>query len=449
MDGPLPEEMGPLKSLLDHLGTEICRFVGDNTKQAQEDLQMGLTATKDELAFVKKELEETKAMVHSQVECFRGFFTKSPTDDLKPDYMRAEHPDSMMVDNVTKGSRTKKHEDLEKNYTRLRGDYRNLFTEHQETVQSLNAAQQRLEESEKRQRALRVQVGRLQGHITRNATNANELIDSEVKGKLEHIRARIQSIVKKYCVGKVITIARPSQELVNFDNEWLKRSKPLLQQYTQHDVEEFATYWVRSKIYFLLEREIFSKEVFGLEDDLEAKFGEFERLIVKHNPDTDIGDWRALTLRYSKALNMEHQQLPRETALYILHLFIPWVAANPENAAPTKGNVKQYYVPPQLKTDLAEICQAAYDLTVMLRQSADKYYFVPIEEDTRVDSQEHEYFEPDHVIGSTSEYVGSKVWVTLFGALVKESQAGERYIMQKARVICKAPPPLPDRPKDE
>jgi DNA repair exonuclease SbcCD ATPase subunit len=176
------------------------------------------------------------------------------------------------------------HANLEKIHANLLDDHRNLKREHQEVVQSLSTAQQKLMESEEQTRAFRIQVGRLQGHLTKNATNANELIDSDVIAKLEFIRARTQSIVKKFCVGKTVTVKREIREFAEFDNDLAKKMKSILERYTQEDLEVFETYWMRSKIYKLLEREIFNQQVFGLEADLEVKFAEFERLISKHNP---------------------------------------------------------------------------------------------------------------------------------------------------------------------
>jgi hypothetical protein len=159
----------------------------------------------------------------------------------------------------------------------------------------------------------------------------------------------------------------------------------------------------------------------------------------------DISDWRALTLRHSKSLQMENRELAEKTAKYLANLFHPWIIGDPENLTVAKG-VETYRYPPRLLPDLTELCQAAYDLTVMLRQSTDKYSFIPIEEGTEVLSQEQDMFEPQDIIGPKSKYVGSKVWVNLFGALVKESQLGNRHIMMKALVVCKAHPPvLPDR----
>lgn len=88
MDGPLPQEMSlSLKDMLDAFGKQMCQFVEDNTKKSQEELQIGLTTTRDELAVVKGEVEATKAMLKNQGEFLTGCFNRSPTDDMKPEYV--------------------------------------------------------------------------------------------------------------------------------------------------------------------------------------------------------------------------------------------------------------------------------------------------------------------------------------------------------------------------
>ena len=167
----------------------------------------------------------------------------------------------------------------------MKSEHKRLESKHEEVNQKFSTAQRNLEDAERRARASRAQVSRLQGHLTKNATNANELIDSHIKGRLEFIRARTQSLVKKFCVGKVDKVVRPSQDFADCDLEWAEKEKSLLRaRHSQEDVEEFRTYWVRSKIYKVLEEHIFSYPVFGLEDDLEEDAVALERLIAKGNP---------------------------------------------------------------------------------------------------------------------------------------------------------------------
>ena len=137
-----------------------------------------------------------------------------------------------------------------------------------------------------------------------------------------------------------------------------------------------------------------------------------------------------------------------KAAKYINALFLPWVLGNPANKTYSKGQTFFQY-PQELMSDLTELCQVAYDLTVMLRRSTDKYTFVPIEEGTEVLSQESDMFQVQDMIGQKSRLVGSKVWVTLFGALVKETRTDEKHVMMKALVIAKVRPPvLPDRERE-
>ena len=338
--------------------------------------------------------------------------------------------------------------------------HQNLKREHQIELDSVSS---KLEESEKRGKALRIQVGRLQAYLTKNATNANELIDSEIKAKMEMIQARTQSLVGKFCVGDCRLPGRETAEFAALDDDWAKKLSSLKSRLSNEDQDVFRRYWVRSKVYMLLEKRIFSQQVFGLEPDLEDPLAEFERLVVKHNRgktppfknitdqitetpiDADISDWRALTLRFSTGMGMKNNALASKTAKYINALFLPWVLGNPANVTHSKGQTRYTY-PQELMSDLTELCQAAYDLTVMLRRSTDKYTFVPIEEGTEVLSQESDMFQVQDMIGQKSKLVGSKVWVNLFGALVKETRTDEKHVMMKALVISKVRPPvLPER----
>jgi hypothetical protein len=170
--------------------------------------------------------------------------------------------------------------DLERTYRDLLDKNQDLRREHQEVLDNLS---KQLDESEKKARAFRIQVGRLQGHLTKNATNANELVDSEVKAKLEIIQARTQSLVMKYCVGRPKPPKRQIEKFAELDNDWLEKSKFLSSRFSPEDVDVFRTHWVRSQIYMLLEKRIFNSKVFGLEPDLDKSFAEFEGLIVKHS----------------------------------------------------------------------------------------------------------------------------------------------------------------------
>lgn len=110
--------------------------------------------------------------------------------------------------------------------------------------------------------------------------------------------------------------------------------------------------------------------------------------------------------------------------MLICNLFQPWV----------HGNIN-----PELVRLLKELCQHTYDLCVVLRRSIDKYVLVPVAEGTRYEGpREGEEFEPEYILRSreTRRRHESKVWASIFGALVKETQAGERTVLLKAKVMC-------------
>ena len=158
--------------------------------------------------------------------------------------------------------------------------------------------------------------------------------------------------------------------------------------------------------------------------------------ILNFYTDSDIGEWRALTLKHCKSLSMTNQRLPARVAHYLLKLFLPWAKSQYTGLLSRSNRSYQHH--PQLKSDLTDLCQLAYQLAVMMRQSSDRYYFEPIPEETLIKSSENEIFEPEDMIGPKSEFIGSRVWVTLSSALIKELQIGECHVLAKARVICKA-----------
>jgi hypothetical protein len=178
--------------------------------------------------------------------------------------------------------------DLLDRYATLDSMHQSLLTQNQNLKREheieLSNVSTKLEESEKKGKTLRIQVGRLQAYLTKNATNANELIDSEVKAKLEMIQARTQTLVGKFCVNEWRNPNRgDSDEFAALDDEWIKKVNAIKIRLSQEDVDVFRRYWVRSKVYMLLEKRIFSQQVFGMEPDLENSFAEFERLVARHD----------------------------------------------------------------------------------------------------------------------------------------------------------------------
>lgn len=150
--------------------------------------------------------------------------------------------------------------------------------------------------------------------------------------------------------------------------------------------------------------------------------------------ENDIGEWRALTVRHAKSLSMKQTNLPARTASHIQRLLEPW-STNYLLKLDFQKRANQNSIQYQ---SLYKLCQDAYDLAVHLRSSSDRYYLISIEDKKKVKDPKEEYFMSESMIGPSSNHIGSEVWVTLFGALLKESRRGEQHLITKASVICKA-----------
>ena len=135
---------------------------------------------------------------------------------------------------------------------------------------------------------------------------------------------------------------------------------------------------------------------------------------------------------------MANETLPEKTAKHIINLFHPWTRETSSNGLTNLRRASKQNDPPQLMLDLVDLCEQAYAPTVTLRRSNDTFRFLPIPNSTKIESNEQEDLEAEELMGPKGSYVGSKVWLTLFGALVKETPQGRRHFMVKAKVICKA-----------
>jgi hypothetical protein len=164
----------------------------------------------------------------------------------------------------------------------LKRKHEQLRLDHDATLNDLAIAQSRIREAEKKENSYRIQIARLQQTITKNATNANEVIDSVVIQKTCEIRAKIQSIVGRYCAKQPICLMRKSfPEFKDWDEEWTQKEKNLPSHCSPDDVDAFRQYWLRARIFFILDRDIFRQRIFGVADHLERTLAQFEGDIAK------------------------------------------------------------------------------------------------------------------------------------------------------------------------
>ncbi|KAL3425221.1 hypothetical protein PVAG01_04502 [Phlyctema vagabunda] len=429
-------------AVLQDLFQSLTKHIDHNSTVVQETLKAEFNSTRELLGSIKHHVEDTGARSGLQAGHHEILPSKIPSEESRT---IGESLENTLLNQI---------DTLEASNKELTFKINQMVNpvEHRQALKSLESSLDWYKEAYAKQKT---HAGRLQTHITQNATNANEVIDFEVKGKFEYIRARIQSIVKKYCVGRP---SKPRKDAGDSDIDRIERDRSYklsqLHYLTEDDEDEFCSYWARGKIYSILESRIFNQYVYGLDTDLDETLADFEKLILKHNPGSDIGDWRALTIQYGKSLNMTNQSLVKTIARDLEAIFYPWVSDKYRSTYHAKGSrsgskPSRDSPPSALFQDLLDICQHAYQLAVMLRQSRDKYTFRSIPEKTEIEADEDNYYElvdingPD---GQKTKKVGSRVWLCLFGALVKEPLYGEQLVMAKAQVICKTHRATPERP---
>ncbi|KAK5223510.1 hypothetical protein LTR72_004896 [Exophiala xenobiotica] len=405
---------------LDRLYQAVTGLFETNLVNVREHLNTRVAQTLSEIHSLKRDIEEGRSSLQSHIDSLADAIKNHSNDVESTSYGENERSKHSVAEYTV----------LEERCSTFQNENERLTAENEHLTQQLEAEQQSVRNLERTQQLWKAKLSRLQAVITKDATNANEIIDSEVTAKVQHIRARTETIVKKYCVGSRARPAREHKEMEEFDQDWLRKRKQIPARYEDSD------------------KRIFSQPCFGLDKDLESKLGEFETLISKYAYGKDTSDWRALTLRYCKVLSLKNDDTPKKAGMYIARLFDPWVIGRDENIINPKADTYRYRHPPQLISDLTDLCREAYDLTVVIRQSTDRYQFISIDEDSKFNSADETNFQPDDMLGPKDKIVGSKVWLTVFGALVKETQTGDRYVVEKARVICRAAPPLSDQAKD-
>lgn len=164
----------------------------------------------------------------------------------------------------------------------LKTRYEELRLEHDATLKDLASAEARIRDAEKKERTYRIQIGHLQQIITKNATNANEVIDSVVIQKTCEIRAKIQSIVGRYCISAPGSGTRKVfPELKDLDDEWACEEENLSPDCSSDELDPFRQHWLRAKIFFIVDSRIFKERIFGVTEEQERALSQFEGDIAK------------------------------------------------------------------------------------------------------------------------------------------------------------------------
>ena len=160
----------------------------------------------------------------------------------------------------------------------MRHNLQDLERQSTEVSQKLYKTEQQLEESKEETRNARLLAERFRGYIQKGATNANELIDSDIQSKLSSIQHQTTRIVNDYCVGS--PSHPPRNDVLRFQNQKVNQT---MHEYKNEDPEALHQFLMRHNIYKLLKVEIFDKPVFGLGDEIEVKLKKLEGLLLEEN----------------------------------------------------------------------------------------------------------------------------------------------------------------------
>ena len=281
--------------------------------------------------------------------------------------------------------------------------------------------------------------------ILKGSTDDSETPDDKIHDLFVELRGLIQGIVHRHYV------VQGHKKLTSHNNPWFDRQKRFRDNLKGLRSEQMQKFWMRGKIFELINRELLSARSFGVsqsehyledfENSLEgSKAGRFppkQHLsigsltlgLLSSVSRSALAEWRSRTIECGAFLG-ENSKWPGETCQDVLDFMDPYLSAT------TVASHEQ------LKKSMRGLCDKAYSLSLLMRRSkkatfqiwtakADSILTGPIE----VNASCQEFDGP-----ATAEILGSRVVMTIFGGLVKipdESVSGH-IVLERSHVVCRA-----------
>lgn len=142
----------------------------------------------------------------------------------------------------------------------------------------------------------------------------------------------------------------------------------------------------------------------------------------------DVAEWRKRTIECASWLRIESAR-PRVAADYIAQFMEPLSSKSaPSTTQP-------------LDRLMLQLCEKAYQLTLLLRRSKSRYTYENIKRGTVIDVYNVLDISPQAFDGpELEEPIGASVAFTIFGALVKypDLTPDERHVLDKSHVVLAA-----------
>lgn len=145
----------------------------------------------------------------------------------------------------------------------------------------------------------------------------------------------------------------------------------------------------------------------------------------------DVAEWRKRTIACASWLKIESTR-PRAAATYISEFMEPLLPT------PSKSGVQ---ATPPLDRLMLQLCEKAYQLTLILRRSKSKYTYETIKRGAVVDEYNISDISPQAFdVPGLDEPLGASVAFTIFGALVKypDMTPNERHVLERSHVVLTA-----------
>ncbi|KAL8671692.1 MAG: hypothetical protein Q9168_003814 [Polycauliona sp. 1 TL-2023] len=315
--------------------------------------------------------------------------------------------------------------DLEEQLKQSTAEKRTLEEEVSNYKTRLSTARKETADAKASAQRLSEQSSKYRNIILKGSKDDTEVPDERIHRQFIELRELIQRIVHRYYS------AQGHRKLSMHNNPWFDTQKQLREAIKAHSTEPFQRICMRAKIFEMIDDSLLSARTFGV-GEFEKGLMKFERALYssKTVSHAALAEWRSRSIDCGAWLQ-ERSHWPDTTCQEILECMDPFMLAATVGAASRE----------QLRRSMHELCDKAYELSVLLRRGKSTTFQVWISEDESVvtPSIEGNVNCQAFVGASQPDAVGSKVVMTIFGGLVKipEDSSGDRVILEKSHVICR------------
>ncbi|KAL8995570.1 MAG: hypothetical protein Q9169_004712 [Polycauliona sp. 2 TL-2023] len=262
--------------------------------------------------------------------------------------------------------------------------------------------------------------------ILKGSNDDMEVHDEKIQRQFVELRDLIQRIVHRHYS------VQGHRKLTMHNNPWFEKQKQLREAIKAQSTEPLQRVCMRAKIFEIIDEDLLNARTFGVAE-LEKGLMKFERALYlsKTKSHAALAEWRSRSIECGAWLQ-ERSYWPGDTCQEILDIMDPFVLAATAGSAANRE---------QLTRSMRELCDKAYDLSVLLRRSKNTTFQTWIVKDGTVITPENvANLNCQAFVGpSQPDVIGSKVAMTIFGGLIKfsENSSDERVVLERSHVICR------------